>query len=476
MKTYIKSIYTILSMLLLLLGNNACNDDFLAYDPFDYTSEEEFVRTPADAQALLNGAYKALASGSFMGGQAWLLAELMADNINGDPNILTNGDWRAHYTRTTDIFLGTTRSLLHDGGKVHGRGNYLLERLNKVEGLSEADRKRITAEVRFLRGISHFELVRMFAQPYGYTADNGHQGIPIHLRYTIDPVDQSTVKAVYDQILSDMQAAATDLPAQNNGYATTWAAKGYLAKVYFQMNDYQNAFNMANDVIQNAGVSFDAGNLKRFSPGGTTEAVFQLISTSLQDNASGALSSYFRLSATNTAQAYMSTDAYAAATLDPADLRAQWFQEVPGGLYAFKKFETSPTQWWNIPLVHLTELKLIRAESAAELGTNLDVAAQDLRDIGIRAGVTPISAGAGATQIILEARKQRRIELMGEGNRFHELKRIATATTGNKTKVPVSNLKIRGADWNCPGMVCQYPDNELSANPNLKPNPFGGCN
>lgn len=487
MSTIHKSI-TVIMIFLLSAGSFSCSDDFLAFEPFDLITEEEFLGTPEAAQQALNSAYAALASGGFMGGQTWMIAELMADNINGDPNILTNGDWRAHYTRTTDIFLGTTRSFLADGARVYGRGHYLLERFDLVNGLSEADRKRMTAEIRFLRGVAMFEIVRIFAQPFGYTADNSHQGIPIHLRYATEPVDPSTVAQVYQQIISDLQAAEADLPESNGNYATTWAAKGYLAKVYFQMNDFQNAYNKANEVINSGRFPFDPVLENRFSLQGTTEAVFQLASTNttgnaggnIVNNAGGTLAGQYRLNPnTNTAQAFLSGDAYAEATAVPADLRGQkWFIVAADGLYACNKFETSTARndIWNVPILHITELKLIRAESAAELGSNLEVAVQDLRDIQNRAQVSQTSTGASAVNIVIEARRQRRIELIAEGNRFHELKRIATATARNKTIVPVSNLRIRNAPWDCNGMVCQWPDSELSANPNMRPNPSGGCN
>ena len=479
---------TALLVFLLSAGSYSCSDDFLAFEPFDLIPEEEFIGTPEAAQQVLNSAYATLASGGFMGGQTWLLAELMADNINGDPNILTNGDWRAHYTRTTDIFLGTTRSFLADGARVYGRGHYLLERLDIVNGLSDAERKRMTAEIRFLRALSMFEIARMFAQPYGFTADNSHQGIPIHTRYATDPVDPSPVAQVYQQILSDLQAAETDLPQDNGNYANSWAAKGYLAKVYFQMNDFQNAYAKANEVLSSGRYPFDPVLENRFSLQGTTEAVFQLVSTnttgnaggSVVNNAGGTLAGHYRLNPnTNVAQAFFSEDAYSEATSNPSDLRGQkWFIVAAPGLYACNKFETSTarTDIWNVPLLHATELKFIRAESAAELGANLDVAIQDLRDIQGRAQVSQISLGASAANIVIEARRQRRIELLAEGNRFHDLKRIATATARGRTIVPVSNLRIRNAPWDCNGMVCQWPDSELSANPNMRPNPSGGCN
>ena len=61
------------------------------------------------------------------------------------------------------------------------RCNVLLENMDLVTDLSAEQKARTTAEAKFLRAIGHFELVRMFANPYGFTGDNSHDGIPLRL-------------------------------------------------------------------------------------------------------------------------------------------------------------------------------------------------------------------------------------------------------------------------------------------------------
>ena len=95
------------------------------------------------------------------------------------------------------------------------------------------------------------------------------------------------------------------------------------------------------------------------------------------------------------------------------------------------------------------------------------IAVQDLNDIRTRAGLQPISANASALELITVARAERRIELVIEGNRLHDLKRQAVHDS--------PNLKIRGSDWDCPGLVAQIPDAELKGNLDMVPNEEGGC-
>lgn len=448
----------------LLLGLSACSDDFLAIEPDDTIPVEEFIKTASDAQEVLNSSYKALSGKYAMGGSSQFLAEIMADNIS---NYRITGDWLAHYGWTTDIFLGTTRDLMAQSFKVAGRANFLLENIDNISDLSDAEKQRMRGEALFLRAIPHFECVRFFGQTYGATADNSQLGIAIRTTFGNDIVNRSTVKQVYDQVIADLNEAINLLPESQEVYADKWAAKGYLAKVYFQMNQFQQAYDLANDVINNGGFALEPDLSKRFGGSTTTESVFEIVSANLNDGSNTGFRDTYRVDAsTGIAPAYFSTDVYNIATANPNDIRGQlWYKLNALGLVECSKFSTNSAI--NIPIVHLTELKLIRAEAAAELGM-ADIALQDINDIRTRAGIEPIAVGTTANDLITYIRQERRLELIGEGNRLHELKRQAVRNT--------PNLLVRGiAPWNCNGLVCQLPDNELKGNPDMEPNPGGGC-
>lgn len=455
--------------MLLVFTASSCSDDFLTIKNETAVPFDEFWSTPSDAQEGLNSAYDMLTSGSFMGGNAQLLAEIMADNYAANP-LTNNGDWAAHYTRTTDIFLGTTRGLMHDGYRVIARANYLMDNLGAIEGLSDAEAKRMIAEAKFLRALSHFELVRMFAQPYGYTSNNDHLGIPIRVQYSREKVSRATVAEVYAQIIQDFNDALTDLPDQiADGYATRDAALGYLAKVHFQMNEFDKAYDYANQVISSERYKVDTSLTGRFSSQVTSEAVFYLAS-SFVDNAGGGMFFTYRVDP-NAGLAAISLDPGFATTLQQNDDKRglTWVSQSDDFFWISGKIEDTLSQnYTQVPLVHLTELKLIRAESAAEQSTDLETAIADLNDILDRAGLPELTTNASAETIIATARAERRKELVIEGNRFHELKRIAVLEN--------PGLKIRNAPWDCGGMVCQFPDNELQGNPDITPNPEGGCN
>jgi hypothetical protein len=107
-----------------------------------------------------------------------------------------------------------------------------------------ATRVRFEGEVRFLRALGHFNLVRLFG--------------PIFLMDDLRTPDQAKqmnrvpVAEIYEFIINDLKFAIDNLPATYTstdlGRATTWAAKTLLAKVYMTLNDFASAKPLLEEV------------------------------------------------------------------------------------------------------------------------------------------------------------------------------------------------------------------------------------
>ena len=445
---------------ILLFTLSSC-EDFLVVEADNASTIDVELSTAQDAREFLNGSYDALTFSSSLGGQFALISELMSDGVE---DVDLNGDWAAHYNRTTGIFNSSTRSMMSAGYQAVGRANNVLDQLDLISDFSGTEKATIEGEIKFIRAMMHFDLVRFFGQPYGYTGDNSHLGLPIQITQSTDLVNRSSVKAVYDQVIADLKSAIELLPAENSVYANSWAAKGQLAKVYFQMNDFENAFTYANDVIENSPYVFDTDYSLKYGFGESQEVIFGLISTNLNsDNANTGFRDYFKL--TNDIPAVYTSSEYANAyALEPSDTRAAQWLISSNGKFICNKFNINEA--YTNPVLHITELKLIRGESAAET-SNAPQGVADLNDVRERAGLLALSDALAGAPLIQRLREEKRKELYFENNRMHELKRIAIRDT--------PNLLIRNAPWDCPGMVCQLPDNELKGNPEMESNPQGGC-
>ena len=456
------SIYFLLS-LMILFGATSCKK-FLEIPPEGEIPTEDALTTPRDVQLLLNSCYDVLRSGKFLGGKIRNLADLMGDDRDGRS---LSGNWLSYYAHNTGIFNQETRDMWSEPYIMIYRCNVLLENMDLVADLSAEQKARTTAEAKFLRAIGHFELVRMFGQPYGYTADNSHLGIPLRIQASQEPLARATVGEVYAQVLADLEDAKNVLPGSNGGYATSWAVKAYLARVHFQMNDFQAAFDYSNEVINGGGFTLDTTVMGRFTGTPNNENIFNLISTGQLNNSGADLSSTYRsTNLSNPPAGRMSNELYLTATADSNDQRGKLYYVLANAgqsneLVLLTRYNEN---WFTVPLLHLAEMLLIRAESAAELG-NLAVAEADVNAIRNRAGVASVTPGLDAASLKVIIRLERRLEMAGEGYRFHDLRRQGVHDS--------PTLLINGAPWDCNGMNVQLPDEERSGNPSIVLNPEG---
>jgi SusD family. len=115
---------------------------------------------------------------------------------------------------------------------------------NIIKMIEEGKNEQIDnklGECYFMRGLNYFYLCRAYGRPY-YQSPETNLGVPI-VNGTPDNVlnlqlpDRSTVKATYEQAISDLKKAA-DLMSINNGpaYGSKEAAWALLSRVYLFMS------------------------------------------------------------------------------------------------------------------------------------------------------------------------------------------------------------------------------------------------
>lgn len=458
----------ILPACLALSTLTAC-EKFLERPVEGQLTEEQALQTEADLIAFLNGVNTLVGDNDFMGGRVQNLSEMLGDHLRGDR---LTGDFAEIFKRQNSFFGGTRDGLYSKGYAIVNRANIVLRKLD----LATSQRNNIEGQARFFRGLAHFELVRLFAQPWGYTADNSQPGIPLRLETGSASLGRSSVKEVYEAVIADLKAADTMLPADPQGgkyfVPTKWAAKAYLAKVYFQMNDFANAYKYADEVITSNRFQLDPLYSSRFSEGLSKEGIYTIDDDpAFTYHPGGDLRSNYR-SDFNIPTLNFTDQFYNQATSRPLDVRKAWYSNsLQTGFNVLTKYNKN---FFDLPVVHLTEIKLIRAEAGAEIGASnagaLAKAITDINDILTRAygGTTNnLPATAAPSTVIATARSERELELVGEGNRVQEIKRI-----GVRNGI---NIDRRGSVWNCPGLVLQFPKAELDANASFVMNPEGGC-
>ena len=120
--------------------------------------------------------------------------------------------------------------------------NTVLDGLEKIEESPEKD--HVKGRALFHRAWNHFHLAVIFGQPYNEATSTNDLSIPLRLTSNINvPVIRNTVKETYNSILADATEAAELLPEQSNEKMRPdkVAAYGLLARIYLQLEDYDQA-------------------------------------------------------------------------------------------------------------------------------------------------------------------------------------------------------------------------------------------
>jgi hypothetical protein len=183
--------------------------DFLVEEPILSQSNELTLATYEGLDKATLGAYAPLASASWYGNDFVLRTELATSN--GKKWIGSTYD----SGRCNDLY-----NLVYNDNNTSGvwsAAYYVISAANNVmdnlEGKETAevtaqDLNNLKAECLFLRALSHFDLVRVYAQPYCFTSDASHPGVPVVLKTDANAKPaRETVKDVYAQIEADLLEA-----------------------------------------------------------------------------------------------------------------------------------------------------------------------------------------------------------------------------------------------------------------------------
>jgi hypothetical protein len=475
MKNY--TLYKLVLAVVLLLPATACEKMLTVQGENQITDLNMLLETPQDAQNVLNGAYDVLVN--VLNGRIQNVNELLSSNA-APPNL--HGDLSAVYTRSTNTVNSTLNGIYQDLYLSIARANLLLTNAPSIAGISNEELNRIEAESKFIRAMAHFWVLKTWAQPWGYTADNSHLGIVLRTEATQLPKSRSTVKECYELIQNDLIEAMADLPESNGFYADKYAAAALLAYTYFMQNDYSSTVQYCNMVINSGKYEMDDtidtfhawSLMEQDSP--NPEHIFgsnSILTQEFQDGRNGGFTGMYRSYSISGATLSMSAEAYNLFAQTPSDLRNEWIVQA-GGQYQLTRFGTAETNsqnlnYFDLPILRLTVFKLIRAEALGELGVDLQTAIADLNDIRTRsfiAATNQIPNTATAEEIVQIAREEFRKETLGEGLYVDQQRRRGALG---------ENVVIRNSPWNCDGMALQFPLSE-NTGASFVFNPRGGCN
>ena len=325
--------------------------------------------------------------------------------------------------------------------------NVVLVNIDSVN-MNAAMKSRWQSEVKFIRALNYFNLVRIWGDVPLVTTEI--QTMADAYKYGRTPA-----ATVYAQIEKDLTDAEADvnLPVQyasvnDLGRVTKPAVKGLLAKVYLTQDKYDSAAAKLNDYITSYDGSVSSlqptyGNIFLTTNEMNSEIVFAIRYSKGNVPLTGSpFTNYFGAGSANTGgvgTAYMYNtmrqDLVDAMQLNgTADVRTTASYSKVNGFYATKKYNDVPATNLDANcdwiVLRYADILLMYAEALNEQSAaNVAVAVPFVNKIRTRAGLSPLATTLTQDQLRLAIENERRIELNFEGHRWFDLVRTGRAIT-----------------------------------------------
>ncbi|MFW0714331.1 RagB/SusD family nutrient uptake outer membrane protein [Pedobacter sp. N23S346] len=469
----------ILLLCIAALTFSSC-EKILDKQPSDKLSIVDLFKDVPGAKTALAGAYSDLLSEYHYMRNTMVYTDLLAGNIKYS-KIINN--------RLEDVYNVIQTPIISPMNDTYAG---LYDELNNVNNIisytpgaagSDLEKAKILAEAKCLRALIHFDLVRIFARPFNYTANASHVGIAVILKPQLfgDPAPvRVTVAETYQVIINDLLEAISRFDDTNKGvlngelkqnFFTKLSAKALLAKVYLNANNWDNAYNTADEIIKSNQYSLltNANYVASWTGRApSSESIFELAIENTF-NSTG-LGGYFEL--TNTAYRQYAATADLTGLYSASDVRRPTTMFNPISInsvaYLFsKKYAAGGTGQTPIKVLRLSELYLIRAEAALEKATpNFVQANTDLNAIRRRGDASAVILNLTSKNLLIDAvLLERRKELAFEGNLLYDLARRKKDIV--RADCTSQNCNITADDYR---LVMPIPSNTIIANRSMVQN------
>jgi len=238
--------FLIILTIFLILTN--CSEDFLDKTPLSSLTSANFFQNKEQLDQAVVAVYQRLRATKGNWDYYWALTEMRSDNTHFEFNTTNRGKqfvWREDcdefVVEPTNSVVQSAWVNLYSG---IARANTVIDNASDVE-LTQEQEDEIIGQVKFLRALYYFDLVRFFGD------------VPLYLSSVKGTEDaylpRSPKDDVYNTIVSDLKDAINRLspPAfPQNGRATQSSARMLLADVYLTQKNYALAENELRSITQ----------------------------------------------------------------------------------------------------------------------------------------------------------------------------------------------------------------------------------
>lgn len=505
----------------------AASCEVIELQPQTAFSDVTAFDTPERIELAMAGVYDAAQNGDYFG------------QVRGYPfgaAHIQQGDMRGEDMLNQALFYAITYEATYSAGTANNVGHWnnlyrTINRANVVEEgvlaavergiIDDAKGNGYVGECRFIRALAHLELAIHFCRPY--TDGAGSQpGVPYRKIAITSPSrveeevnkTRGTVAEMYTAMLEDLTFAENNLPETRSGrLKITRASKGAAIALKVRVNmhkaDYPAAITEANKIIPQDAAPFSSpigGYQLEASVDGmwfprdyaNSESIFSIEHLDIDNNGpNGSLAAMYPPTSINgRGLVRISPISYNLAEWLPTDARRTKLLLQDGRSYYTYKYkdivgrsDAAPHLRYAEYLLYLAEA-LVRQNGPSQRALNLLNAVRDRALEGTAPSYT-LGDFADGTEMVAAILIERRIELLGEGRRWHDIHRLALdpdhSTGGIPGKMSFGNATFDtyeiGKDpselvigiplipYSDNRFLWPIPADELAQNPNIEQNP-----
>ncbi|HHV84449.1 MAG TPA: RagB/SusD family nutrient uptake outer membrane protein [Petrimonas sp.] len=232
-------------LLLLTLFVSGCTD--LVENPVGRLIPDGFIKSEKDVQTVIYGAYGKMASDNYWGREMAAAIMLRSDmvDIGNRSTVAARIQINDFNTNSTNAMIGTFWPMAYQTIDAVNTAIAGAENLEPTVGI-----KALIGEAKFIRAFTYFNLVRLFG-------DIPYLDEPVKDPEAVATISKTTESTVYQKIIDDLAYAKENLPMRHplddvRSRPSRGSAYTMLADVYLTIGNWQEAYNNAKWVIDNA--------------------------------------------------------------------------------------------------------------------------------------------------------------------------------------------------------------------------------
>lgn len=232
-------------LLLLTLFVSGCTD--LVENPVGRLIPDGFIKSEKDVQTVIYGAYGKMASDNYWGREMAAAIMLRSDmvDIGNRSTVAARIQINDFNTNSTNAMIGTFWPMAYQTIDAVNTAIAGAENLESTVGI-----KALIGEAKFIRAFTYFNLVRLFG-------DIPYLDEPVKDPEAVATISKTAESTVYQKIIDDLAYAKENLPMRHplddvRSRPSRGSAYTMLADVYLTIGNWQEAYNNAKWVIDNA--------------------------------------------------------------------------------------------------------------------------------------------------------------------------------------------------------------------------------